>query len=131
MYTAIFDPTLIERYSEYYKLEDFGILASKLINDFSFELTDTRNFTYHTLVNIERQSLGYTGNTSVEELSIMKNTENRLPSQDNFFDDEDSFKISALYLQDIILYCSKTNSYPEMSEYLDKSLRYSTKTSSV
>lgn len=117
---------LIENYTEYYKLEEFNILSNKLRSEFSFELTDTRDFTLHTLVDIERKSSGYTGNISLEELSIMKNNKKHLPMQNNFFDEEDSFKVSALYLQDIILYCSKTNSYEEISEYLEKSLRYST-----
>ena len=117
---------LIENYTEYYKLEQFNMLSNKLRSDFSFELTDTRDFTLHTLVNIERKSSGYAGNVSLEELSIMKNNNKCLPIQNEFFDEEDSFKVSALYLQDIILYCSKTNSYEEISEYLEKSLRYST-----
>ena len=118
------DFLLLEEYDDYFSVDDFKVMKESVESKSKFIIHDTRPFTTHTTYEYEKAESKYYGISSIDELKVLK-INKKAPRYIDFYDDEDAYKIASLYLDDIILFCTKTGRYSDLKIFLNKALIHS------
>ena len=119
------DFLLLSNYDNYFSLNDFQHLQEELLERVNLKIIDTRNFAKHTTFGCEQKSDRYYGSCTIEELTEIKDQKMAI-KYNNFYDEEDAYKTTILYYNDIIAYIEKTGDLDSAKDYLRKGLIYST-----
>ena len=119
------DFLLLSSYNHYFSLKDFQTMQETVLKNSDLIITDTRKITKHTTYGYDKAQDSYYGSSSVKELCSLK-SEKIAIKYENFYDEEDSYKVTLLYLNDIITYIEKTKDFDSTRDYLHKGLLYST-----
>ena len=119
------DFLLLSSYDDYFSLNNFKKLQKTLLNKACLEIIDTREFTKHSTFGYKEMAEGYYGSCSIEELSAIK-SQKACIKYDNLYDQEDAYKATVLYYNDIVTYIQKTDDLESIMNYLREALLYST-----
>ena len=120
------DFLLLSNYDSYFSLNNFNLLQKTLLERVDLKIVDTRSFAKHTTFGCETKSDRYYGSCSLEELTEIKSQKLSI-NYDNFYDEEDAYKICLLYYNDLIVYMEKTGDFESAKNYMRKALVYSTR----
>lgn len=118
------DFLLLSNYNNYFSLKNFQELQKIVLKKTGLIITDTRNITNHTTFGYDKQDSKYYGTAKLDELTIIK-TQKKAIKYNSFYDQEDSYKVTLLYLNDVVSYIEKTGDFDSMREYLHMSLLHS------
>lgn len=119
------DFLLLSNYDNYFSISDFKLLQKTLLDQVELKIIDTRDFTNHTTFGCKKKSDCYYGSHSIEELTKIKSQKMSI-NYINFYDEEDAYKITNLYYNDIVVYIEKTGDLESAKYYLRKGLVHST-----
>ena len=119
------DFLLLSNYAEYFSLKQFEALQATVLKRCGLVVTDTRNITRHTTYGYSKGADRYYGNSEIQELSTIKKQKKTI-KYENLYDEEDSYKVTSLYINDIATYIEKTKDIDSLRDYLYRGLHYST-----
>jgi hypothetical protein len=119
------DFLLLSSYDDYFSLNNFEKLQKTLLEKVCLKIIDTREFTKHTTFGYEKNAEGYYGSCSIEELIAIKSRKASI-KYNNLYDQEDAYKATVLYYNDIVTYIQKTDDLGSIANYLREALLHST-----
>jgi hypothetical protein len=119
------DFLLLSNYDDYFSLKQFQALQNTVLKQSGLAITDTRKITKHTTYGFSEATSGYYGNSKLKELSAIK-AQNQIIRYEDLYDEEDSYKVTQLYLNDVASYIEKTDEFDSIRKYLQQALLHST-----
>jgi hypothetical protein len=119
------DYLLLANYNDYFTLKEFKALQKKVLEESNLIITDTRDITKHTTYGYTYTDDSSYSCCTLKELNSIKSRD-MVIKYDNFYDEEDSYKVTLLYLNDIVTYIEKIKDLNSTRDYLRKALTYST-----